>query len=116
VSLRVYDILGREVATLVSENRKPGQYTERFDGSRMASGVYMYVLRSSEGQLTSRMILLEMSAKAKLTLFWSGEPLMALSLHLIREIYQQETGNTASTKLSYQDYLRRLPGAEPKMR
>ena len=57
VSLRVYDILGREVATLVSENRKPGQYTERFDGSRMASGVYMYVLRSSEGQLTSRMIL-----------------------------------------------------------
>jgi hypothetical protein len=57
VTLRVYDILGREVATLVNETRKPGQYTERFDGSRLASGVYMYVLRSSEGQLTSRMIL-----------------------------------------------------------
>jgi hypothetical protein len=57
VSLRVYDILGREVATLVNENRKPGQYTERFDGSRVASGVYMYVLRSSEGHLTSRMLL-----------------------------------------------------------
>jgi len=57
VSLRVYDILGREVATLVNENRKPGQYTERFDGARYASGVYMYVLQSAEGRLTSRMIL-----------------------------------------------------------
>ena len=57
VSLRVYDILGREVVTLVNENRKAGQYTERFDGSRLASGVYMYVLQSAEGRLTSRMIL-----------------------------------------------------------
>ena len=57
VTLRVFDILGREVATLVNENRKAGQYTERFDGSRFASGVYMYVLQSAEGRLTSRMIL-----------------------------------------------------------
>ncbi len=57
VSLRVYDILGREVATLVNENRKPGEYTERFDGTRFASGVYLYVLRSSEGQLVGRMML-----------------------------------------------------------
>jgi hypothetical protein len=57
VSLRVYDILGREVATLVNENRKPGEYTERFDGSRLASGVYMYALQSEDGRLTSRMIL-----------------------------------------------------------
>jgi len=57
VSLRVYDILGREVATLVNENRKPGQYTEQFNGNQVASGVYVYVLKSSEGQLTSRMIL-----------------------------------------------------------
>jgi ligand-binding sensor domain-containing protein len=57
VSLRVYDILGHELATLVNENLKPGQYTERFDGSRVASGVYVYVLRSSEGLLTSKMVL-----------------------------------------------------------
>jgi hypothetical protein len=57
VSLRVYDILGREVATLVNENRKPGEYTERFDGSKVASGMYVFVLRSSEGQRSSRMIL-----------------------------------------------------------
>lgn len=57
VTLRVYDILGREVATLVNESRKPGQYAERFDGGKVSSGVYMYVLRSAEGQLTGRMIL-----------------------------------------------------------
>ena len=59
VSLRVYDILGREVAALVNENRKAGQYTEQFEGSRLASGVYMYVLKSSEGQLVGRMMLLK---------------------------------------------------------
>ena len=59
VSLRVYDIVGREVGTLVNENRKPGEYTERFDGNQMASGVYVYVLRSSEGQLTGRMMMLK---------------------------------------------------------
>jgi hypothetical protein len=57
VSLRVYDILGREVTTLVNETRKSGQYTERFDGSRVASGVYVYVLKSSEGRRSSRMTL-----------------------------------------------------------
>ena len=57
VTLRVFDILGREVATLVNGNRKPGEYTERFDGTRLASGVYMYVLQAAEGRLTSRMIL-----------------------------------------------------------
>jgi hypothetical protein len=57
VTLRVYDILGRNVATLVNENRKTGQHTERFDGSKVASGMYVCVLRSSEGQRSNRMIL-----------------------------------------------------------
>jgi hypothetical protein len=57
VSLKVYDILGREITTLLNDNRKAGEYAERFDGRRVASGVYVYVLRSSEGQLTSKMIL-----------------------------------------------------------
>jgi hypothetical protein len=59
VSLRVYDVLGREIATLVNENRKRGQYTEKFNGIQMASGVYVYVLRSSQGQLVGRMMLLK---------------------------------------------------------
>jgi hypothetical protein len=59
VSLRVYDVLGREVATLVNQNRRPGEYTEEFNGNQMASGVYVYVLRSAEGQLVGRMMLLK---------------------------------------------------------
>ena len=59
VSLRVYDVLGREVATLVNENRKPGEYIEMFNGNQMASGVYVYVLRSAEGELVGRMMLLK---------------------------------------------------------
>jgi len=59
VSLQIYDILGREVATLVNENRKAGQYTEQFNGNQTASGVYMYVLKSAEGQLVGRMMLLK---------------------------------------------------------
>jgi hypothetical protein len=57
VSLRVYDVLGREVATLVNEYRQPGQFTERFDGSRMASGVYIVMLKTGEGQRSNRMVL-----------------------------------------------------------
>ena len=59
VSLKVFDVLGREVATLVNESRKAGKYTEQFNGSQCASGVYMYVLGSAEGQLTGTMLLLK---------------------------------------------------------
>jgi hypothetical protein len=44
VSLRVYDVLGREVALLVDDVLKPGYYTARFDGHTLASGVYFYRL------------------------------------------------------------------------
>ena len=40
-TLKVYDILGREVTTLVSEVKQPGKYTVRWDGTRYASGVYL---------------------------------------------------------------------------
>ena len=44
VNLRIYDILGREVATLVDENRPAGYHEERWDASRFASGMYIYQL------------------------------------------------------------------------
>ncbi|MEN8194177.1 MAG: YCF48-related protein [Bacteroidota bacterium] len=44
VSLKVYDILGREVATLVNEQQQPGYYEVNFDGSGLTSGVYIYRL------------------------------------------------------------------------
>ena len=44
VSLRVYDVLGREVARLVDDVLQPGYYTARFEGHTLASGVYFYRL------------------------------------------------------------------------
>jgi hypothetical protein len=44
-TLRVYDLLGREVAVLVNEPKEPGRYTIRFDVSGLASGVYCYILQ-----------------------------------------------------------------------
>jgi len=44
VSLKIYDILGKEVAPLVNNRLSPGKYKAEFDGSGLASGVYFYRL------------------------------------------------------------------------
>jgi hypothetical protein len=44
VSLRIYDVIGREVANLVNEQQEPGYYQKTFDASRYASGMYIYRL------------------------------------------------------------------------
>jgi hypothetical protein len=44
VVLKVYDLLGREVAVLVNDQMQPGNYTATFDASRLSSGVYCYRL------------------------------------------------------------------------
>ena len=60
VTLKVYDILGREVATLLDENRKAGVYQQAvFDASRYSSGVYLAVLQSGGKQLLKKMVLLK---------------------------------------------------------
>jgi len=55
VSLRVYDLLGREVSRLVDGVRRAGSYVARFDASGLSSGVYFYRLQS--GSLTKTMKL-----------------------------------------------------------
>ncbi|MCK6615915.1 MAG: T9SS type A sorting domain-containing protein, partial [Ignavibacteriaceae bacterium] len=60
VTLKVYDILGKEIATLASGNYSAGRYTVPFDGSSHASGVYIYKLSYGKGQtLTRKMTLLK---------------------------------------------------------
>ncbi len=58
VMLRVYDILGRIVATPVDGYETVGAYTFRFDASRLASGVYFYRLTAGRIQLQRKMLLL----------------------------------------------------------
>ena len=56
-TLKVYDLLGREVVVLVSGNEMPGGHTVEFNGSNLASGVYLYRLVSGSYAETKRMIL-----------------------------------------------------------
>ena len=58
VSLKVYDILGSEVATLINEEKQPGVYEVGFDASALTSGLYLYQLRAGSFVETKKMILL----------------------------------------------------------
>ncbi len=57
VSLKVYDILGREVTTLVNENQEAGVHQATFDGSRLVSGVYFYRLTAPGVNQVKKMLL-----------------------------------------------------------
>ena len=57
-SLKVYNILGKEVSTLVSKNLHQGNYTYKFDGSNLVSGIYYYQLVTGDFREVKKMILL----------------------------------------------------------
>jgi tetratricopeptide (TPR) repeat protein len=59
VTLKVYDILGKEVANLVNENKIEGNYEINFNASRFASGVYIYQLRVNDYVSSKKMIMLK---------------------------------------------------------
>jgi hypothetical protein len=59
VLLRVYDVLGREVATLVDEVKSPGRYDVVWDAGRVSSGVYFYKLEADGRVDMKRMLLLK---------------------------------------------------------
>jgi hypothetical protein len=58
-SLRIYDVLGREVTTLVNEVKQPGTYSVQYDASGLASGAYFYRLRSGDFVSTRKLFLLK---------------------------------------------------------
>jgi hypothetical protein len=60
VSLIVYDVLGREVAVLVNERKAAGTYEVLFDGTGLASGVYIYRLTAGQAEsfVASRQMIL----------------------------------------------------------
>ncbi len=59
VTLKVYNLLGQEVASLVNQQQTASRYTVSFDGSRLASGIYFYKLRAGGSTLTNKMLLLK---------------------------------------------------------
>ncbi len=58
VQLKIYDVLGNEVSTLVNEVKSPGSYEAKFDASQLASGVYLYRISAGNFSSTRKMILL----------------------------------------------------------
>lgn len=59
VSLKMYNLIGQEVATLVNEELGPGNYEVTWDASGLASGVYMYRMRAGNFMETRRLVLLK---------------------------------------------------------
>ena len=59
VSLKVYDLLGKEVAILVNETLLPGNYKVKFDASNLTSGIYFYELQVNNYREVKKMVLLK---------------------------------------------------------
>ncbi len=59
VTLKVYDVLGNEVTTLVNERKEEGRYQITFDASALSSGVYIYQMRINDFIDTKKMILMK---------------------------------------------------------
>ena len=59
VTLKVYDVLGREVQTLVDHNESPGEKSVRFDGSGLTNGVYFYKLSAGRYSHVRKMLLMK---------------------------------------------------------
>lgn len=59
ITLKVYDILGKEVATLVNNKEQPGIHEVKFDGSQLGSGMYIYRMNVDNYTVTKKMILMK---------------------------------------------------------
>ena len=59
VKLKVFDLLGNEITTLVSEEKQKGNYEVEFDGSRLSSGIYFYQAIVGKNVITKKMMLIK---------------------------------------------------------
>jgi subtilisin-like proprotein convertase family protein len=59
VKITVYDILGKEIQSILNENKEPGIYEVKFDGSKLSSGTYFYRIEAGNYTAFKKMILLK---------------------------------------------------------
>lgn len=59
VTIKIYDILGREVKTLINENKPAGNYKVEFNASALPSGVYLYKLKSCKFVDVKKMLMIK---------------------------------------------------------
>jgi hypothetical protein len=59
VTLKIYDVLGKEIATLVNENKSAGYYNVEFNASGLPSGIYIYRLNANNFTESKKMLLMK---------------------------------------------------------
>ncbi|MCU7491788.1 MAG: T9SS type A sorting domain-containing protein [Ignavibacteria bacterium] len=59
VTLKVFNVLGKEISTLVNEEKNQGSYEVKFDASQLASGIYFYQIESGSFRQVNKMLLLK---------------------------------------------------------
>ncbi|MFZ1291257.1 MAG: T9SS type A sorting domain-containing protein [Melioribacteraceae bacterium] len=59
VTLKVYDILGREIAELVNDSRETGYHEVTFDASNLSSGIYYYQIKAGDFIQSRKMLLIK---------------------------------------------------------
>ena len=59
VSIKVFDVIGKEVATLVNETKSAGINSVEFNGSKLVSGIYIYRLQAGDITLTKKLTLIK---------------------------------------------------------
>jgi hypothetical protein len=59
ISLKIFDVLGNEITTLISDELEAGNYSETWTATDYINGVYFYRLESAQYQKTKKMILLK---------------------------------------------------------
>jgi hypothetical protein len=59
VTLKVYDVIGKEVASLVNEKQEAGKHIVNFNASGLASGIYIYTLRTDNYSSSKKLLLLK---------------------------------------------------------
>jgi Secretion system C-terminal sorting domain len=59
LQLKIYDVLGNEVTTLVNEEKPAGEYEVEFNGTGLPSGMYFYQLMFKNFQITKKMLLIK---------------------------------------------------------
>ena len=59
VQIKIYDILGNEIVTLINDYRQAGKYEAAFDGSKLSSGIYFYQMKTNQFSQVKKFILLK---------------------------------------------------------
>ncbi|MDR3628480.1 MAG: T9SS type A sorting domain-containing protein, partial [Ignavibacteriaceae bacterium] len=59
VTIKVYDVLGKEIRSLVNEEKSAGNYSIQFNGDNLASGIYFYQMKSENFVQTRKLILMK---------------------------------------------------------